>query len=280
MKLGIDIGGTYLRYELREENVIVEKESLESSSLGLCAFLENFLTRHSNITTVFISYAGQVAKGKILSAPNIKIDRYDLQEYIESKYDVELFLENDVNCAVLAEAAIFKSKDICAMYVGTGLGLGVICDSNLLHGADNIAAELGHIPFKRSPFICSCGKNNCVELFCSGSGLLRWKEKENLDVQLSLSGLKQSPNAAAQKIYNTFFEALLHAAGTVVTLFNPKVLVFGGGITFNEKAILAQVQEKIEEYALPLATKNLQIKKTQLKDAPLQGAFLLKDNYV
>ncbi len=280
MKLGIDIGGTYLRYELLEKNVIVEKESLESSSLGLCAFLERFLTCNSNITAVFISYAGQVAKGKILSAPNIKIDRYDLQEYIESKYDVELFLENDVNCAVLAEAAFFQSKDICAMYVGTGLGLGVVCGSHLLHGADNIAAELGHIPFKRSPFVCSCGKNNCVELFCSGSGLLRWKQKENLDVQLSLSGLKQSSNAAAQQIYNTFFEALLHTVGTVVTLFNPKVLVFGGGIIDDEKAILTQIQKKIQEYALPLAIKNLQIKKTQLKNAPLQGAFLLKDNYV
>jgi len=265
---------------LREKNIIVEKESLKSSSLGLCEFLELVLTRYRNITTVFISYAGQVANGKILSAPNIKIDRYDLQGYIEAKYDVELFLENDVNCAVLAEAAFFKSKDICAIYVGTGLGLGVVCGSHLLRGTDGIAAELGHIPFKRSPFVCSCGKNNCVELFCSGSGLVRWKEKENLDVNLSLSELKMSSNAAAQKIYATFFEALLHAIGTVVTLFNPKVLVFGGGITLNEKVILTQIQEKIQEYALPLATKNLQIKKTQLKDAPLQGAFLLKDKYV
>ena len=280
MILGIDIGGSYLRYELREKNTIVEKESLKSSSLGLCEFLEHFLTQNSNITTVFISYAGQVANGKILSAPNIKIDRYDLQGYIESQYDVELFLENDVNCAVLAEAAFFSSRDICAIYVGTGLGLGVVCDSHLLRGTDSIAAELGHIPFKHSPFICSCGKNNCVELFCSGSGLLRWKEKENLDVNLSLSELKMSSNTAAQKIYATFFEALLHTAGTVVTLFNPKVLVFGGGIINDEKTILTQIEEKIQEYALPLATKNLQIKKTQLKDAPLQGAFLLKDNHV
>jgi len=280
MRLGIDIGGSYLRYELREKNIIVEKKSLKSSSLGLCEFLELILTRYRNIITVFISYAGQVANGEIISAPNIKIDRYDLQEYIESQYDVELFLENDVNCAVLAESAFFQSRDICAIYVGTGLGLGVVCGSHLLHGANSIATELGHIPFKHSPFICSCGKNNCVELFCSGSGLLRWKEKENLDRNLSLSELKQSANATAQKIYVTFIEALLQSVGTVVTLFNPKVLVFGGGIIDDEEAIFIQIQKKIEEYALPLATKNLQIKKTQLKDAPLQGAFLLKDNYV
>ena len=280
MTLGIDIGGTYLRYELHNENSVVEKKSLKSSSLGLCAFLENFLTQHSNITTVFISYAGQVSKGKILSSPNIKIDRYDLKEYLESQYDVELFLENDVNCAVLAEARFFQSKDICAIYVGTGLGLGVVCDAHLLHGTNNIATELGHIPFKDSPFICSCGKNNCVELFCSGSGLLRWKERENLEAQLPLSALQELSNKKAEEIYTTFFEALLHTVGVVVTLFNPKVLVLGGGITLNEKEILTQVQEKIEAYALPLATKNLQIEKTQLKDAPLQGAFLLKDNYV
>ena len=280
MRLGIDIGGSYLRYELREGDVIVAKDILKSTEIGLSSFLDAFLQKNSTVTTVCIAYAGQVRNGTILSAPHIDVDRHELKAYIESRYRVALFLENDLNCAVLAEAAFFGSNDICAMYLGTGLGLGVISASHLLQGAGHIAAELGHVPFKKAPFVCSCGKDNCVELFCSGGGLLRWKQEKKIDTALSLSQLKSSSDTNAQDIYHEFFEALYHSAGIVVTLFNPKILVLGGGLLNDEAETVTKIQKKITEYALPLSTKELKIVTTQLKDAPLQGAFLLKDNDV
>lgn len=280
MTLGIDIGGTYLRYELRENGKRVEKASLKSTQTGLCSFLEMILKKEKKIATVFISYAGQVKDGTILASPNIKIDKHDIKVYIEAKYKIKLFIENDVNCAVLAEAKAHRAKDICAVYVGTGLGLGVVSSSVLIKGSDSIATELGHIPCKKTPFTCNCGKQNCIELFCSGSGLLRWKEYYKLNTELRLEELGQSTNDKAQKIYHAFVEALLYALGTTITLFNPDVLVLGGGLIMNNRYLHEIIEQKIHEYALPLALKNIQITLSQLEDAALEGAFLLKDSHV
>jgi glucokinase len=279
MRLGIDIGGTYLRYELKKNGKTVERASLKTAQTGLCSFLETILKKEKKISAVFVAYAGQVREGVILSSPNIIIDKHNIKAYIEATYNVKLFIENDLNCAVLAEAKSSKVEDICAVYAGTGLGLGVISSSTLIKGADNIATELGHIPYKESPFTCKCGKDNCIELFCSGSGLLRWKEHYKLKAQLSLEQLGQSKNDKAQKIYNEFMQALLHALGTTITLFNPKVLVLGGGLIMHNRYLEKIIQERIKAYALPLALQNIKIRISQLEDASLEGAFLLKDLY-
>ncbi|ADN08526.1 ROK family protein [Sulfurimonas autotrophica] len=279
MKLGIDIGGTYLRYELRENDKTIKKSSLKSAQTGLCSFLEMILHEEKKISSIFIAYAGQVNEGVILSAPNITIDKHEIKAYIEAKYNVKLFIENDLNCAVLAEAKSCKTENICAVYAGTGLGLGVVSSSVLIKGSDNIATELGHIPYKDTPFTCNCGKHNCIELFCSGSGLLRWKEYYKLKPELSLEQLHQSKKDEAQKIYNEFIEALLYAVGTTITLFNPKVLVIGGGLIMHNRYLHGIIQERIKAYALPLALKNIKITISTLEDASLEGAFLLKDLY-
>jgi len=277
MILGIDIGGTYLRYELKKNDKSVKKERLASSDIGLCEFLENIFNQEKNITNVFISYAGQVYNGVILSAPNIKIDKQNIKEYIENKYSVKLLIENDVNCAVLAEAKVYDTQDICSIYVGTGLGLGVVSSSMLLKGYSGIATELGHIPYKKSSFTCNCGKSNCIELFCSGSGLLRWKKYYTLDESLTLQELFESTNSDAKKLYEEFLEALLHALGTTITLFNPQTLVLGGGIIMHNKYLLNSIKAHIQEYAMPLSLRKTKIVVSQLEDAALEGAFLLKD---
>jgi len=86
MILGIDIGGTYLRYELRKNNILVKKDVLKSVQTGLYAFLKGILDENNSVTTVFISYAGQVNNGVILSAPNIVIDEHNIKTTIEAKY--------------------------------------------------------------------------------------------------------------------------------------------------------------------------------------------------
>lgn len=277
MTLGIDIGGTYLRYELRKKNICSKKASLSSKEIGLNAFLEQILEKNKNIDTVYISYAGQVQDGVILSAPNIKIDKHEIKKHIESKYDVQLMIQNDLSCAIMAEAAFYKSNNICAIYIGTGLGLGTISSSTLISGYKNIATELGHIPYKVSPFICSCGKSNCIELFCSGKGVMQWKQYYKLDQKMTLLDLKNSNEKNAKKIYEQFLEAFFYALGTTITLFNPEVLVLGGGILMNNKDILDAVKLNMHKYAMPLSLKNLRILNTQLENASLEGAFLLKD---
>jgi glucokinase len=205
-------------------------------------------------------------------------------------------IENDVNCAVLAEAHDQISSNIVALYVGTGLGCGVVSDGRLLHGHDSLASEIGHIPYKSTPFLCGCGKDNCIELCASGSGMLKWKQYHNLKGSPDLSelrhsekqyhNLKGSPDLSELRhsdkqterdIAKRFEEALLTAAGTVVTLFNPETLVLGGGIVSANPYLVNIITEHIQAYALPEAAKRVNIVQTRLKDAPLEGAKYLEE---
>ncbi|WP_345993869.1 ROK family protein [Sulfurimonas sp. HSL-1716] len=277
MNLSIDAGGTYYRARILENDTLMETLFVKSVKIGLLEWIEEILKKHHGIKNICIAYAGQVKNGVILSAPNIKIDNHDIKNYFETKYDLKLFIENDLDCAVMAEAAHFQSKEICALYVGTGLGLGVISAGRLIRGHAGMATEIGHIPYKETPFLCGCGKSNCLELFASGSGLLKHKEHNLVESALNLEELKKSKDVKAKNIYDDFITALLYAAGTVITLFNPEILVLGGGIVRANEDILQIITSRIKDFAMPIALEDVKIVTTQMQDASLQGALLLKD---
>lgn len=277
MTLGIDAGGTYIRYELRSQNRMIKASSAKSSEIGLSQYIENILTFEKNIKNICISFAGQVKDGVIVSSPNIDIDKHNIKEYFELKYGLHLFIENDLNCAVLAEAKAYKSNDICVLHVGAGLGLGVLSSSTLIEGASSAATQLGHIPYKDTPFACGCGKSNCIELFVSGVALEKWKSYYDVDESISLQELKHSNNQNEKKIYEEFEKALLYAAGITITLFNPEVLVLGGGIILSNSDMCDVVISKVQDYAMPIALQKIKIKNTKIQNASLEGAFLLKD---
>lgn len=274
--LAVDAGGTYLRGRLYEAQSCVQSFDVKTHDIGLCSWLEKIIQNNDGIESVCIAYAGQVQDGYIISSPNIEIDRHNIKEYLELKYSLKLYIDNDLNCAVLAEAKYHNSDDVAALYIGTGIGLGVVSGSNLVRGHNTIATELGHIPFKEAPFLCGCGKRNCLELFGSGSAIERWKQVYNLPENLSLKELKESDDI----VYCLFQEALLHAVAVSVTLFNPQVLVLGGGVISSNPYLCSLIEESLSEYALPLAVKNLKIVKSEIENASLEGALLLKDGDV
>ncbi|MBD3824036.1 MAG: ROK family protein [Epsilonproteobacteria bacterium] len=277
MILGVDAGGTYLRAELYKGEKLVSRFQKKSAQIALSAFLESIIQEHEGIEGIGISYAGQVHKGVILGAPNIKVDEANIAAYFKSRYGIELFIENDLNCAVLAEASACESEDICALYVGTGIGLGAISGGRLIRGAWSVATEVGHIPYKKAPFVCGCGRDNCLELYASGSGLAKWLEYYDLEPAMTLESLQKSEDSHAKIVYENFIEALLFGCGTTVTLLNPSVLVLGGGIIEANPWLCDIIKRGVGEVALGGSLLHLQIKQTSLQNAPLRGALLLKD---
>lgn len=278
MILAVDAGGTYLRGEIYLDDILIKSLHVKSTEIGLSKWIKSILKEQKEIKSVSVAYAGQVKDGVIISAPNIKIDNHDIKNYFKQMFDVELFIENDLNCAVLAEAEYFKSDDICALYVGTGLGFGAISSSTLIKGYGNVAAELGHIPYKNAPFKCGCGRDNCIELFASGSAIDKWKKHSNLKSTLNLKELKDSSNKVENRIYEEFVEALLYAVGTAITLFNPQILVLGGGIITSNSELLEIITSNIKKYAMTQALKDTKILSSKLKNAPIKGALLLKSD--
>ncbi|WP_304545280.1 ROK family protein [Sulfurimonas microaerophilic] len=278
MKLCIDAGGTYFRYALYEGEQELDSGSEKCNGTGFISWIEKLLQRYKDVKTIAVGYAGQIKEGSILGAPNIEVTEPDIKNYFQSKYDVKFLIQNDLSCAVLAEAKYFQTEEISALYVGSGLGLGVVTNGSLLEGYNALAGELGHIPYKKAPFVCGCGKDNCIELFASGSGLMKFKHYLKIDATLTLQELRDSTLAEHNELYREFEEALLDAVGVVITLFNPEVLVLGGGIITDDETIFETVLARYREFSMPQSTQGLRIVKTKLQNAVLQGASLLKEN--
>lgn len=258
MNLYIDIGGTNTRLQINSSNIVTLKDR------DILSILKDIIVKNPKISSVNISFAGEVRDNIIFSAPNINIGRLDLNNYFPN---IRFKVENDLNSAVLAESRYWKSENIVALYIGTGIGAGVISGGELIRGSSNIAGEIGHIPFKKAPFLCGCGKDNCIELFCSGSAILKWANYLDKDFKK----LDKLP----KDIYKNFLEALLYSASTLVTLFNPKVLVLGGGVIENNSFLIKYIKDEISKYAFNPSLKELNIVQTKLKNAPLDGCRLL-----
>jgi len=232
MILAVDIGGTFFRYKF---NNVYEK--LNTKEIDIIKKLTQLIDRF-NPKALGISFAGQVNEGVILSAPNINVKTTDLKKIIK----IPFVLENDMNCAVVAEREYFKSDNIIALYSGTGLGSGIIDNGKLIRGYKNLAGEIGHIPYKETPFICGCGKRDCLEFFASSK---------------------------IEKVgtFNEYKEALSKAVGILASLFNPEIIVLGGGYYLHHKF-------EIDKKYIPNFDK-VKIKITSLNDASLIGAEIL-----
>ena len=254
MNIAVDIGGTYLRYEIEGKTQKIKIQDIDIEN-----FLKKLIKKY-NIEKMAISYAGQVYNGDIISSPNAK-------KFNPKNLKIPYILENDLNCAALAESEYFKKDYLVAIYSGTGLGSGIIENGKIVRGYKNLAGEIGHIPYKKAPFKCGCGKDNCLELFASGSGIEKWAEK---------LGCEKDLKTTCSEIKQNYEKALLFGIATALTLFNPEILVLGGGVIKNNSYLIDMVKENIKNYAPFFAISKIVL--SELEDASLKGAkLLLKD---
>ncbi len=245
MKLLIDYGGTFFRFKLGSTY-----KKIKSKDVNLIEFIEDKIKNYE-IKRIGIAFAGQVRDGVIISSPNIEgLDETDIKGYFEKRYGVDVLLENDLKCSVVAQKNYFNSDFIAVIYVGTGLGAAFI-EKGLIKGFRNLAGELGHIPYKTTPFICGCGKNNCLELTCSGKAM-------------KLRGIKNLDDDESFK--KEFNKSLNYAIEVVSILLNPEIIVLGGGVITHNKF-------DIKPY-LPEFT-SVKIKTNRLENSAIVGLELL-----
>ncbi|MFA5235186.1 MAG: ROK family protein [Sulfurimonas sp.] len=250
MNLYIDFGGTNFRYSFDDGELF----ALKSVDIELISFLETQINLQKDIRKIYISFAGQVKNGKILSAPNIKIENFDLGRYFYDKYNIEVFLENDLNCAAVYEYSRHKGTDVLALfYIGTGFGSAFVIGGKILRGKDNIAGEIGHIPFRKKGLKCGCGRDDCLELCVSGK---------------ALKGTFEHADEAAKK---EFLEGLAFAFHTVLNLFNPDFFILGGGVVKNNPFILDFLKEEYNNSSFKAIRSALKISVSDIDYAGIEG---------
>jgi len=271
--LAVDIGGTWLRWKALGERG--EEGRVAVAEADPLSVLER-LVRRNEAGAVGISFAGQVDGGRILASPNVPLPPMDLAAYLHERTGAAVAVENDLDCAALAEAEEWKAEDLVVLYSGTGLGAGFVVRGALVRGHRGMAGELGHIPYREAPFACGCGKRNCVELYASGSGLAKWRAFHRCEEE-DLAALRDSERSECREIYRNYLDGLLAAAGTAITLCNPEMLVLGGGVIRANPWLLKKLSARIASYALPIACRELRIEMSRLENASLRGAELLAE---
>jgi glucokinase len=182
---GIDVGGTKIAGGVVDEHgTILEELRVESPATDVAAIeqaIESLVTelrsRHA-IAAVGVGAAGYIDKARavVMFAPNLAWRDLDLKADLEAKLDLPVVVENDANAAAWGEfqfGAGHDVDDLLLVTVGTGVGGGVVLDGNLYRGAFGVGAEIGHMRVVPDGILCGCGNYGCLEMYASGSALVR-----------------------------------------------------------------------------------------------------------
>jgi len=206
-------------------------------------------------------------KGLIVYANNLNFRNAPIREEFQKHIDLPVYIENDANVAAFGEyeAGTGKQyKDIIAITLGTGVGGGVIIDHKIIGGSWNGGAELGHIVIKSGGVQCTCGRKGCWERYSSATGLIREAKLaalSNPDSQLNklVEGdldkmnakipfdAAQAGDVIAKSVIDQYIEDLAVGLVNVINIFQPEIIVLGGGVSAQKDHLVVPLKERMTE---------------------------------
>lgn len=288
--LGIDWGGTYIKAGLVDAQGKILKRKVypsKSDKQGFIGDLKLLLKDFSgfDIKGIGIGVPGivDVEKGFIYYLPNISgWERYPLQSVLKKKLKLPVFIDNDANAFALAESrfgAAKGKKRVIFLTLGTGLGGAVIYNGKLLEGKTS-ATELGHVPINSKGKLCGCGGRGCIETYVGNRYLLsrykslkkgehKVKEVKQL-FQRGLAGEKE-----ALVVWKEFSHNLGKFLAGMINVFNPQVIVFGGGVSGAFKLFKPLVAQEIKKQVMWPQNLGVKLVKAKLINSGIIGASLL-----
>ncbi len=263
--LAIDIGGTEIKYGLvNESGELLCKDKTETeASRGVEALLQKLYTIAEEYTGKYerigISTTGQVNEetGTVVYATDT-IPGYagiELGTIMREKFGCPTSVENDVNCAAIAEAAygagVGLDSFLCLTY-GTGIGGAIFENGSLFHGAHHVAGEFGHIRIHAGGRPCNCGGSGCYEEYASTTALVERVEKvigRKTDGREIFSPVLRE-NPAVEKELNAWIDEIAIGLVGLVYIFNPAAIILGGGI-MQETYLVEEVSKRVKAQVMP-----------------------------
>lgn len=234
--------------------------------------------------------------GTILDAPNIPaFAGLKLRDRLAEVFDLPVYVGNDANVAALAEwrfGAARGHDDVIYLTISTGIGGGIMLGGNLLLGIGGLAGELGHITIDYQGQVDQCGSIGCLEMLASGpairrralarleageSSIIRDKIKDDLtqvSVEL-LGGAANDGDAFAKSIILDAARALGLGIVSLLHIFNPSIVVLGGGVTNLADHLFVPLRATVETHIMHPRFR-VSIVKAQLEEnVGLLGALAL-----
>ena len=309
--VGIDLGGTNIKAGVvTEDGVLVNKESIKTNADRK---MEEIIYDMGKLASKVISLAGidksdikaigigspgtpDNKEGILVYSNNLPFNMAPMRKLIKEVIDLPVYIDNDANCAGMAEAvsgAAKGTKESVTITIGTGIGAGVIVNGRIYSGFNQAGSEFGHTVLVSGGVPCSCGRKGCFEAYSSASALIRMtkeaaennpdsllndviKEEGKVNAKIAFIA-KRRGDKVASDVIDTYIEYLSDGLANAINTFMPEVLVIGGGVCNEGDPLLLPLREKTlsKPYFGP------GVKKTEIKiaemgnDAGIVGAAMM-----
>lgn len=225
--------------------------------------------------------------GIVQTAPNLGWHNVDVRGFLEGEFNLPVFIENDVNAGTLGEYCLGAGQGVSSLvgiFIGTGIGGGIILDGRLYRGFNRTAGEIGHMVIQPGGPLCGCGNRGCLEAVASRTAIDRMIRADLKEGKKSLiTGLvkKNGTQIKSRALAEAFTkkdkvvcgaiakatEYLGIAVGGLINLLSPEMIVLGGGVVEAMEAYyLDEVRKTAQKYSFPNASQGVKIVASILGD--------------
>lgn len=253
MRIGIDLGGTKIEILcLAPDGTEIYRKRVPSPKGNYTTTLETIrdlvLESESQLGqtgSVGIGIPGSVSRHTQLvkNANSVWLIGHPLQQDLSDALNRDVRLTNDANCFALSEAidgAGQSGQSVFGVILGTGVGGGLVVDKKVINGINGVAGEWGHntLPWpqenERPGQTCYCGHSGCIETFLCGSALARTFENV-CGTKVEAIDIPNFPQEITDPVFAIYENRLARALASVINLFDPDIIVLGGGLSNIER---------------------------------------------
>jgi glucokinase len=262
--IGVDLGGTNIKVGVVDEhgNIVGRAdrktnlprpaesivESIAETVKDACVNAGITIEQAENIG-IGTPGAADRKTGVVLYSNNLGFNNTPLGPMLKEVLKHEVYVENDANAAAYGEFIAGAGKgysDILVITLGTGVGSGIIIDGKIFTGSNCCGAEIGHMVIEYNGAACSCGRKGCFEAYSSATALIRmtkdamnrnpesemWKIAKSIELvngKTAFDGMRAG-DQTAKEVVQEYIERLGCGLVNVVNIFQPELLLLGGGI--------------------------------------------------
>ncbi|MDQ3933246.1 MAG: ROK family protein [Actinomycetota bacterium] len=291
--IGVDVGGTKVAAARIAGTEVVEPvvhptdlSGADALMAGIESAIREVTARAGEPDAIGIGMPSQIdfATGTIVSSVNIPFEGVALGKDLGARLGVPVYLDNDANCAALAEAQFVgehPAQHLVMLTLGTGVGGGVVIDGRIFRGATGLGAELGHTVIDADGPECpgTCPNRGCLEALCSGTALEREATAraggERVKGKQVVAAAREG-DAGAQGLLDDLGRWLGIGISNFVNVFEPAHFVIGGGLSAAADLFLETAVAEARSRALPALFERVRVSVAQAgNDAGVIGAGLL-----
>lgn len=270
-----------------------ERETFDRIADLIESYLQKSGIPSEKIIAIGISMPGLVDAVGGVNYTYLRFGRKTLLDSFEERFQKKVFLENDARAMTLAEFKFgpdHTHKNVLGVFVGWGIGLGIIIDGKIYRGASGFAGEFSHSPiFENRNVTCSCGKKGCLEAVASGTAIVRMAEEAiKIDSDSILARMVRDHQgelepglvveaalAGDQRAITILSEAGLdlgRGISILIQLLNPDLIIIGGSVAEANQYLITPIQQALNIYSMAKSREKSELALYQLgKDVGLMG---------